>query len=271
MAIQREYGKVRATVDSILPGAELIQLKGFANGNESYDVAKETITRGYTKDKFQGLSDKTADLKVMGQYWIGAVVPKGYIVIDSDNAAEGERIYKLLKSEGISFHSIRTPKGYQFLFKYTGEPFNQSVKWFTTLGVTIDTRNAQKGYIVFPTDNTEGRVIEHISGTDLDELPHYLIPRRVADSIRDKETGFIDTFLLDDGSRDVMMTKWRGRFWAWNMDEEQYRESMMLIWKYFIDDKDSFPDRQMDKHIAKSMEFEYTPAIKKSNMLQSIN
>ncbi|ETI67264.1 DUF5906 domain-containing protein [Neobacillus vireti] len=266
-----EYGKVRASVDSVLPGAKLIQLKGFANGNENYNVAKETITKGYTKEDFQGLSDKQADIRDMGKYWIGAVISMGYIVIDSDNAAEGERIYRLLKGEDISFHAIRTPKGHQFIFKYTGEPFNQSVKWFTTLGVTIDTRNAQKGYIVFPTDNTEGRVIEHVSNKPLDELPHYLIPRRVADSIRDNNTGFIDTFSLNDGSRDVMMTKWRGRFWAWNMNEEQYRESMLLIWKYFIDDKDSFLEQQMEKHIEKGMEFVYTPALKTSNELQTIN
>ncbi|MDP4085105.1 MAG: DUF5906 domain-containing protein [Bacillota bacterium] len=266
-----EYGKIRSHVDQILPNAKLIELKGYANGNKDYSSAKITNTKGYTNEGFEGLTDKQADLRIMGNYWIGAVIPKSYIVIDFDNAQEGERVYTLLKGENKSFHSIRTPKGYQFIFKHTGEQFKQAVAYFTTLGVTIDTRNAQQGYIVFPTENTDGRYIDHVSNRPLDELPHYLIPRRQSESVRDKGTGFIDTFSLTKGSRDIMMTKWRGRFWAWNQDEKQYRESMMLIWKYFIEDKDSFPLSQMEKHILKGMEFKYTPAVKTLNKPQSMD
>ncbi|MEH7347545.1 phage/plasmid primase, P4 family [Gottfriedia acidiceleris] len=250
-----EFGHVREMVNEILPDAQLIQLNGFAKGNTDYSLAKVTHQKGYTKEDFQGLTDKQADLKVMQDHWIGTVIPKGYIVVDCDNAREGEKVYKILSDQDVAFNAIRTPNGYQFVFSHNGDQFKQAVKWYTTLGITIDTRNAHQGYIVFPTENVKGRIILKRAERELDEIPHYLIPRKQADQIRDNDTGFTDMFTLHEGSRDILMTKWRGRFWSWNMKADEYTESMKLIWKYFIDDKDTFPESQMDKHINKGMEF----------------
>ncbi|MCQ6331748.1 hypothetical protein NPM18_33015, partial [Bacillus cereus] len=69
------------------------------------------------------------------------------------------------------------PNGWQFIFRGETELTRQQgqyQKYVNRLGLVQDTRAAEKGYIVFPTENTEGRYLVTQSLNGVDELPTFL-------------------------------------------------------------------------------------------------
>ncbi|MCR6782683.1 DUF927 domain-containing protein [Bacillus thuringiensis] len=229
-------------IDEMLPGAKIIKLTGYANGNQGYQKAKTPVCKW--KDS-QGLDDLEINKWINQGGWIGAVIPQERIIIDVDDQVQGELVKGLLEGENRHHHSIKTPNGWQFVFaakEKRTQDIKQITKFFSQIGVVIDTRTAGAGYIVFPTNNTEGRYIATNSIDQLDELPHYLIPVRNTDKSKDY---MFPVPIESSGSRNDTLYKFATHLKAWNVPNEEIMQAMELIYEYFLLDKTDFPYNEL--------------------------
>jgi putative DNA primase/helicase len=242
--------EITAIVNEILPGAKIIKLKGFSikNFSKNYNEAKTPAGGEWTYLESELEISKWLDS--MG--WIGAVIPENRIVADVDNSASGDLLKILLEREGIRFHCIKTPNGYQFIFKASEEStksITQIAKFFTQIGVVIDTRTEGKGYIVFPTENTENRYILSQS-EELDELPFFLRP------IRTKKADYEFPIPVENGSRDDNLYRFAARLNAWGISKEEAERSLKLIYEYFVLDKTDFTEKQLMTKVRQGYKWE---------------
>ncbi|SMD81946.1 hypothetical protein BACERE00175_01687 [Bacillus cereus] len=229
-------------IDEMLPGAKIIKLTGYANGNQEYQKAKTPVCKW--KDS-QGLDNLEINKWIKQGGWIGAVIPQERIIIDVDDQVQGELVKDLLEGENKHHHSIKTPNGWQFVFaakEKRTQDIKQITKFFSQIGVVIDTRTAGAGYIVFPTNNTEGRYIATNSIDQLDELPHYLRPVRNTDKSKDY---MFPVPIESSGSRNDTLYKFATHLKAWNVPNEEIMQAMELIYEYFLLDKTDFPYNEL--------------------------
>ncbi|PGC13800.1 hypothetical protein COL99_08815 [Bacillus toyonensis] len=229
-------------IDEMLPGAKIIKLTGYANGNQGYQKAKTPVCKW--KDS-QGLDDLEINKWINQGGWIGAVIPQERIIIDVDDQVQGELVKDLLEGENRHHHSIKTPNGWQFVFaakEKRTQDIKQITKFFSQIGVVIDTRTAGAGYIVFPTNNTEGRYIVTNSINQLDELPQYLRPVRNTDKSKDY---MFPVPIESSGSRNDTLYKFATHLKAWNVPNEEIMQAMELIYEYFLLDKTDFPYNEL--------------------------
>lgn len=229
-------------IDEMLPGAKIIKLTGYANGNQEYQKAKTPVCKW--KDS-QGLDDLEINKWINQGGWIGAVIPQERIIIDVDDQVQGKLVKGLLEGENKHHHSIKTPNGWQFVFaakEKRTQDIKQITKFFSQIGVVIDTRTAGAGYIVFPTNNTEGRYIVTNSIEQLDELPQYLRPVRNTDKSKDY---MFPVPIESSGSRNDTLYKFATHLKAWNVPNEEIMQAMELIYEYFLLDKTDFPYNEL--------------------------
>lgn len=180
-------------MNNIFTDWEKILLRGYSNGSKSYEDAKRSYGANWQFIDHSQIPDY-----LNKNHWVGGKVPQGLIVLDIDDAKTGQLVYEGLKKAGCSFHAIRTPRGYQFIFQSRADrPLKQNSNMLTLSGIIADYKTgASNCYIVLPTDNTEGREIIHISDRELDPLPlcFYAVRKMKADDVQK------DAIL--DGSRD---------------------------------------------------------------------
>lgn len=253
-------------VDEILPGAKIIKLKGFSGNNLDYNKAKTPV--GKWQNSYP-MSDLEINNWLNQKGWIGAVIPQKRIIVDVDDSIQGEMVKELLEGENVHHHCIKTPNGWQFVFKAehsATKEIKQITKHFTQIGVVIDTRTAEKGYIVFPTFNTEGRYIVTKSVKQLDELPHYLWPVRNSIYVKDKTTKEKYEFSIpiqEAGSRNDVLYKFAAHLKAWHVDPEEIKKAMELIYEYLLLDKTDFSLNELTNLIQSAVKWKMNPAAKK--------
>lgn len=224
-------------VNEVLPGARIIKLKGFAKNNLDYNKAKTPI--GKWQDS-SPMSDLEINNWIKQSGWIGAVIPQNRIIVDVDDSIQGELVKGLLEGESVHHHCIKTPNGWQFIFEAketTTQEIKQITKFFTQIGVVIDTRTAEAGYIVFPTETTEERYIVSKSLNQMDELPNYLKPVRNSKQVKDYEF----PLPIESGSRNDSLYKFATHLKAWKVPNDEISKAMELIYEYFLLDKRDFP------------------------------
>ncbi|WP_203289375.1 DUF927 domain-containing protein [Metabacillus sp. cB07] len=249
------HDSVTNNVEKVLPGAKIIKCLGFLNGNLDYSAAKKPFN-GY-KDK-ESLNEEEIQNHLSIGGWIGAVIPRGFIVIDIDVLEHASYLVELLKGEKVNHHLIKTPRGFQFIFKAETNESSQ-VKmishFYSTLGIIVDTRvGTTNSFIVFPTYNTNDRFISQIAD-QLDELPWYLRPVWNADKTRDYEF----SIPMERGSRNQSLYDFGRRLKSIGIPMEQVEESMLLIYRYFCIDKDtSFTIKDVKASIASIRKLEST-------------
>jgi putative DNA primase/helicase len=232
-------------VNEVLPGAKIIKLKGYSGKNTNYGTAK-TPPKGYKWQNERCMTDTEIQDWITQNGWIGAVIPQERIIVDVDDVQQGLMLKDLLEAENVNHHSINTPNGYQFIFKaeeQATKDIKQITKFFTQIGVIIDTRTAGAGYIVFPSVNTEGRYITSKSIEQLDEVPHYLRPIRSKESTKNKQTGEYYEFPIpidEQGSRNDTLYKFAAHLKAWRINPSEIQKAMELIYEYFLLDKTDF-------------------------------
>ncbi len=161
-------------IQEVLPHAKIIRLIGYTNGNKEYQKAKCAAGKWQTTEALQ---DEQIHAWIQKGGWIGVRIPEGRIVVDIDDKTEEALLRELLEGERIHHHSMTTPNGWQFIFRSATEESRaqgQYQKYVNRLGLVQDTRAAEKGYIVFPTENTEGRYLVTQSLNGVDELPTFL-------------------------------------------------------------------------------------------------
>jgi putative DNA primase/helicase len=246
-------------IQYLLPGAKAIKLRGYSSGNKSYSTAKSPVGKWKSA---KSLSASEIDSLSKKGYWIGATIPEGRIVIDVDNSLQGKLVKGLLEAENVNHHCIRTPNGWQFIFEekpHDKKQVKQITKFFTSIGVVVDTRTAGSGYIVFPTGNTDGRYIATKGHIPLSYLPEYLWPVRNSTTVMDKSSGERYVFPIPievAGSRNETLYKFATHLRAWKVDPQEISKAMELIYKYFLLDKTDFPMNELRQLTKSASEWE---------------
>lgn len=243
--------EVSEAVQKLLPGSKIIKLKGYSGKNENYSEAKQPI--GKWKEA-AGLTDDEVKKALSRRCWVGATIPAGRIVIDVDSAEEGLLLKGLLEAEKVAHHAIKTPNGFQFIFSKTDETkISQVSKFFSAVGIRIDTKPPLSGYIVWPSQNTEGRYIITQSLDKLDELPAYLKP--VWNSNNTKNYVFPIPF-KEQGNRNHTLYDFARRLRVCGVPEETLSQSMKLIYTHFVYDKTDFPESQLTASVRSALKLE---------------
>lgn len=104
---------------------------------------------------------------------IGWIIPKEYIAIDLDDKLEAAKLFEVLQYFNVTCVFMGSKHGGHFVFKNT-KNYGQGTKLATSIGLTIDTRSQEKGYIILPYNDPDrfwGSLTDKI-----DELPFYLRP-----------------------------------------------------------------------------------------------
>ncbi|MGQ7074797.1 bifunctional DNA primase/polymerase, partial [Escherichia sp. SP-MK2] len=224
-------------IQEVLPHAKIIRLIGYTNGNKEYQKAKCAAGKWQTTEVLQ---DEQIHAWIQKGGWIGVRIPEGRIVVDIDDKTEGALLRELLEGERIHHHSITTPNGWQFIFRSeTAESRAQGQyqKYVNRLGLVQDTRAAGKGYIVFPTENTEERSLVTQSLQTLDELPSFLYKVWNAS----KKSSPMAYPYEASGSRDGDFYDMARRLLTCGVNKEVALESLQLAYQYFVPYKKDFP------------------------------
>lgn len=166
---------------------KVIKLLGYSSFNKEqdhsrrYHAAKRPFMKGWQHMDKPGLTVRESEQWIRQGGWTGLVIPKGIIVLDIDDPLEGEMIFKALKSDQLSFHAIKTVRGFQFFFKDNGRIKSQDSTVLMACGCIGDYRLSERGQIVLPSENTKGREWIHISEEPLSEIPIYFDRLKKAD------------------------------------------------------------------------------------------
>ena len=105
---------------------------------------------------------------------IGWIVPKDYIVIDIDSKNNARIVFDILQAMKINFSYMTGRKGGHFIFKNLRKIKSISAGLPCSIGITVDVRCNEKGYIVLPENDTDrkwGKISNNI-----DDVPFFLIP-----------------------------------------------------------------------------------------------
>ncbi|EJQ56201.1 hypothetical protein IEQ_00175 [Bacillus cereus BAG6X1-2] len=231
------------TINNIMPGAKIIKLTGYAKGNQEYQKAKTPVGSWKTT---HSLDCAKIDGWLGQGGWIGCVVPKGIFIVDIDDSKEGQLLRELLEGENIHHHLIKTPNGWQFIFKdetNLTKKEGQYQNYVNRLGLTQDTRAAEKGYIVFPTENTEGRYLVTQSLEKLDELPQFLYKAWNGAKTPSPMSYPYET----NGSRDGDFYDLARRLLICKVSKKEVLSSLKLAHKYFVSFKKGFLIKDITK------------------------
>lgn len=236
-------------VEEMLPGAIIIPLKGFSRLNPTRDYSEAKKSKGRWKNA-TSMNEKEIRNWVDDGGFIGAIIPKGRIVIDIDDKNQGMHLRQLLLEEFIAFSSIETPNGWQFIFKAEkGETMavRQISDYVSGVGITIDTRIAEKGYIVFPTKNTEGRAVMEMD--DPGELPEFLHP-----VWNNGSNAYHLPLPIEEHSRNGTLYDLARRLFTCGMEKNKVVESIMLVYEHFVPDKYDLEPAEVARSIESAYE-----------------
>lgn len=104
---------------------------------------------------------------------IGWIIPSEYIAVDLDNKVEAAKLYNILTYYKIKCVWMIGKHGGHFIFK-NPKQFGTGAKIATSIGLTIDTRSQEKGYIILPHNDPDRRWGNMIS--EIADLPFFVRP-----------------------------------------------------------------------------------------------
>lgn len=139
---------------------------------QKYQQSKSPVdTTIYTFEQLNAEPLKTTILSK--KYRIGWIVSDDYVVIDLDNKTEARVAFDILQSKKIKFSFMVSKHGGHFIFKDNYD-VAQSAGKKCALGLRVDTRIANKGYIILPVNDTDRQWGEITN--DVDNVPKFLLP-----------------------------------------------------------------------------------------------
>lgn len=216
-----------ARVNQLYPNCGYVKIAKYDqniwNGRE-YD-SKLDSKAPLNKWRTSPLSYNEAQRAVEEGYRIGWIVPAGYVIVDIDNEDHPESssvIERLLNKLGIEYSYNRTSRGVHFLFKDKSLSIATDAVTKCSLGITVDHRANNKGYIILPCNDPHRSWGEWNNTV---EIPYFLKPMMVAKNQ-------IETFIgMSDGEgRNTELFKWRTKLLQVNkLTKEQITESLKLI------------------------------------------
>lgn len=172
---------------------------------------------------------------------IGWWVPKEYIVIDIDNKANAKIVFDILKERNVKFSFMTGKKGGHFIFRNDRKIPSISAGQACSLGIIVDVRCNEKGYIILPendTDRTWGTITN-----DLDDVPFFLVPLKDF-KIQTNLIGMTD----GSGRNDALLKHMLALIdYAKILNVEEKAESIRLINKYVF--KTPIPEDELNKTV----------------------
>lgn len=101
------------------------------------------------------------------------VLAPDIVLIDVDNAEQGEKLWEIMENMGIDCPVIETTKGYHFLFRNNGMYKKSDTKFYTPIGIETDIKLGDKNGLEFLTVAGEERKI--LNDTEnIPDLPKFL-------------------------------------------------------------------------------------------------
>jgi putative DNA primase/helicase len=247
LAAESQIGET-VDLDRLFPSTriKIIKLLGYSSFNnkqeyeERYTAAKRPFMKGWQHMDKLGLNKEETTSWISQGGWTGLVIPKGFVVVDIDNEQEGEILYQALNSDQLSFHAIKTVRGYQFFFKDSGKVKGQDANVLMACGCIGDYRLAERGQVVLPTVNTKGRVWLKVAHGELSEMPIYFERLK---KLNEFDRPF--PIPLNEGGRNNTLYAHACRLVEYGYDQEQIHEITSFINKYFF-----FPPLDHTEYIA---------------------
>lgn len=206
---------------------------------------------------------------------IGWIVPMGYVVIDIDNKLNAKNVYTILVKREVKFMYMKGRNGGHFVFK-NPLGIGNGAKYATSIGISVDTRALEKGYIILP-ENDSDRTWGTITN-DLDDVPFFLVPLK-------KLKIYTDFTALKDG--DGRNSKLFEHFmnlkdYAPELSADEKIESIRIINTFIF--KEPLPNKELDEtllrdSVVQSLDVPDKPTTKegiaediiKRNMVISVN
>lgn len=223
----------------------LFPLKGYYK-NKDYQKAKMPAVKEWQKKT--GLDNKAIEHFISKNHWLGLAI-KNTTVVDLDTIVNkktgeivqkghdvGELVIEALRQKDLNFHAIRTPNGYQLIFNHS-EGIKNNTKQVTPLGVVTDYRVKDKGYIVYPTENTEGRYFVHEAGGPLSDVPDLLQPMKKYHS----NIKFLPIYPIEDGTQNDTIQRWLSEVHNFK-DSDQVRDIGHVMGDYLCSPPYDSPD-----------------------------
>lgn len=163
---------------------------------QQYQQAKAPVDRNlYTYEQLSSEPLKSNILK--NKYRIAWEVSEGYVVADLDNKTEARVAFDIIQSRKVKTAFTVTKHGGHFIFKNNAD-VPQSAGKKCSLGLRVDTRVANKGYIILPVNDPDRKWGDITN--DIDGIPKYLIPLK---NVR-IETDFLG-MSTGDGRNDALL------------------------------------------------------------------
>ena len=101
------------------------------------------------------------------------VLAPDIVLIDVDDAEQGEKLWEILENMGIDCPVIETTKGYHFLFRNNGMYKKSDTKFYTPIGIETDIKLGDKNGLEFLT--VAGKERKILNDTEnIPDLPKFL-------------------------------------------------------------------------------------------------
>jgi putative DNA primase/helicase len=192
------------------------------------------------------LTFEQAEKYTNAEFRIGWIVPEGYVVVDVDNEdceSSADCIKNILTELDIKFSYNYTSRGIHFLFKDSTLSIPSDAVTKCSLGITIDHRANNKGYIILPTNDPHRKWGEWVD--EVDEIPSFLKPIMIA---KNQITTFIG--LKEGDGRNTELFKWRTKLLQSNrLTDEEIRLALHLINTYLF--ASPLPENEMEASVMK--------------------
>lgn len=171
---------------------------------------------------------------------IGWVVPKEYVVIDIDSKQNARIVFDILQAAKVRFSYMTGKKGGHFIFKNTRGIKSISAGQACSIGITVDVRCNEKGYIVLPENDTDrnwGRV-----SNEVDDVPFFLIPLKDFKI----QSEFVD--MAEGGRNDALLKHMMALIdYAKELTIDEKCESIRLINRFMF--KSPLSDAELQKTV----------------------
>ena len=172
---------------------------------------------------------------------IGWIVPKDYIVVDIDNKTNARIVFDILQSRKIKFSFMTGKKGGHFIFKNKRGVKSISAGQACSIGMTVDIRCNEKGYIVLPENDTD-RGWGTISN-NIDDVPFFLTPLKNL-KLQSEFVGMDE----GDGRNDALLKHMLAMIdYCKSLTIDEKCESIRIINQYLF--KKPMPDNELQKTV----------------------